>query len=133
MVSHKLKGTALLRMWRTELFSSQEACAEAAGISESFYKKIESGARQPSFDVVKQLAVALHLTGYEYHMLFMAYGYTAPGRACDQAAAIIHLDTKLTSEQRVRMASMIQRLYDTAVLENTNNQKEHGVPVSKLA
>lgn len=59
VVRATLDGMHLVRAWREHRGLSQQALAEAAGVSKPFISQIESGARTGTTATLKKLAVAL--------------------------------------------------------------------------
>lgn len=72
-----------VRELRTERGWSQAELAEAAGTSEEWVRKIERGAKSPSFDTVEAISSALGVTPAR---LFT--GYNADERRWERLAAI---------------------------------------------
>ena len=54
--------SARLITLRKQLGLSQQAMADAVGVHSNSWKKYESGQAQPSLDVLKKIAMALHVS-----------------------------------------------------------------------
>lgn len=95
---------------------SQQAMADAIGIHANSWKKYETGQAQPSIDILKKIAVALHVS--TDFLLFDAHERVPEGELSLQFEAIVQLPEEEQNVVREVLESLIikyqSRRWDSA-------------------
>jgi len=104
-----ISKSKLLRLLRVSLGKKQEDVADAVGISANYLSLIENGKRQPSYDIMKNLAKE----------------YAVPATLFAWEEADLHKD--LSDEERdilIEMTKLVENLFSVALRKNAQKRSQ---------